>query len=168
MTSRLSREVGEAMVRFLETMNRVAEVLCAALMVLLSLETVYVIVMRYVFNNTPYWGEVISRFLIVYACMIGFSMGIHDDTLVRINAFERFLSKRARRLLDGFGVLCMAVFSIFMIVEGIRYTSLCRGNVISGLNIPSNWEMICIPIGGCFCLMQTIRRTIMLGGTYER
>ena len=118
--------------------------------------------MRYVFNNAPYWGEVISRFLMVYACMFGFSMGIHDDTLVRINAFNRFLSKRARRLLDGFGVLCMAVFSIFMIVEGIRYTSLCRGNVISGLNIPSSWEMICIPIGGCFCLMQTIRRGIIL------
>ena len=61
--------------RFLETMNRVAEILCAALMVLLSLETVYVIVMRYVFNNAPYWGEVISRFLMVYACMFGFSMG---------------------------------------------------------------------------------------------
>ena len=162
MTAHPSREAGKAMVRFLETMNRVAEILCAALMVLLSLETVYVIVMRYVFNNAPYWGEVISRFLMVYACMFGFSMGIHDDTLVRIHAFDRFLSKRARRLLDGFGVLCMAVFSIFMIVEGIRYTSLCRGNVISGLNIPSSWEMICIPIGGCFCLMQTIRRGIIL------
>lgn len=96
--------------RFLEIMNRVAEYLCAALMVMLSLETVYVIVMRYTFNNTPYWGEVISRFLMVYACMFGFSMGIHDDTLVRLNAFDRFLTKRVRRLLDGFGVLCMAVF----------------------------------------------------------
>ena len=148
--------------RFLEIVNRVAEYLCAALMVMLPLETVYVIIMRYVFNNTPYWGEVISRILMVYACMFGFSMGIHDDTLVRLNAFDRFLPKIARNLLDGFGVLCMAVFSLFMIVEGVRYTALCAGNVISGLSVPSSWEMVCIPIGGCFCLMQTIRRGIIL------
>ena len=151
------------MIRFLERMNRVAEILCATLMVMLSLETVYVVVMRYGFNDTPYWGEVISRFLMVYACMLGFSIGIHDDTLVRIDAFDRFLPARALRLLDGFGVLCMALFSLFMIVEGVRYTILCSGNLISGLNIPSSWEMVCIPIGGCFCLLQTIRRAIILG-----
>ena len=151
------------MVRLLDRMNRAVETVCAVLMIVLTVETVYVIVMRYAFNNTPYWGEIISRFLMVYACMFGFSIGIHDDSLVCIKAFDRWLPKGALRVLDWFGVFCMAVFSVFMLVEGIRYTILCDRNIISGLNVRSSVEMICIPIGGLFCLLQTFRRAIITG-----
>ena len=151
------------MTRFLDGVNKVVETLCAILMIVLTAETVYVIVMRYLFNNAPYWGEIISRFLMVYACMFGFSIGMHDDSNVRINAFDRRLPAGVLRALNWFGVLCMTAFSVFMIVEGIRYTILCSLNTISGLNIRSSAEMICIPIGGLFCLLQSIRRAIMTG-----
>ena len=151
------------MVRLLDRMNRAVETVCAVLMIVLTVETVYVIVMRYAFNNTPYWGEIISRFLMVYTCMFGFSIGMHDDSLVCIRAFDRFLPKGVLRGLDWFGVFCMAVFSVFMLVEGIRYTILCDRNIISGLNVRSSVEMICIPIGGLFCLLQTFRRAIITG-----
>ena len=149
------------MIRALDRINRAVEYICAALMVLLTVETLYV-VMRYGFNDTPYWGEVISRFLMVYACMFGFSIGMHDDTLVSIRAFDRFLPGGALRALDWLGILAMFLFSAFMIVEGINYTVLCRGNTISGLNIRSSVEMVCIPIGGLFCLLQSIRRAILM------
>ena len=152
------------MARFLDGMNRIVETVCAVLMIVLTVETVYVIVMRYLFNNTPSWGEIISRFLLVYACMFGFSIGIHDDSHVRINAFNRWLPAHTLRALDCFGVVCMVAFSAFMIVEGIRYTILCGRNTISGLNIRSSYEMVCIPIGGLFCLLQSLRRAILLGG----
>lgn len=151
------------MERFLDRVNRVVEYVCALLMIVLTVETIYVIVMRYVFNNTPSWGEVVSRFLMVYACMFGFSVGMHDDSHVRIKAFDRFLSPGAIRVLDWFGIACMTAFSAFMIIEGIRYTILCHRNIISGLNIRSSAEMICIPVGGLFCLLQTLRRAIMTG-----
>ena len=152
------------MKRFLDGINRAVEYICAALMIALTAETLYVVVMRYVFNDTPHWGEIISRFLLVYACMFGFSIGIHDDSHVRINAFNRWLPAHTLRALDCFGVVCMSVFSVFMIVEGIRYTILCGRNIISGLNIRSSYEMVCIPIGGLFCLLQSLRRAILLGG----
>ena len=151
------------MERFLDRVNRVVGYICATLMVVLTVETVYVIVMRYVFNRTPFWGEMISRFLLVYACMFGFSIGMHDDSHVRIHAFDRYLPAVAIRALDWFGVLCMTAFSVFMIVEGTRYTILCDRNTISGLNIRSSVEMICIPIGGLFCLLQSLRRAILIG-----
>ena len=150
------------MERFLDRMNRVVEYICAALMIVLTLETVYVIIMRYVFNNTPYWGEVISRFLMVYACMFGFSIGIHDNSHARIDAMDRYLPARMVRCLDWFCVGCMVLFSVFMIVEGVNYTILCDRNTISGLHIRSSWEMVCIPIGGLFCLLQSFRRAIQL------
>ena len=150
------------MIRALDRINRAVEYICAALMILLTVETLYVVVMRYGFNNTPYWGEVISRFLMVYACMFGFSIGIHDNSLVSIRALDRFLPGAVLRALDWLGILGMLLFSVFMIVEGINYTILCRGNTISGLNIRSCAEMVCIPIGGLFCLLQSIRRAILM------
>ena len=151
------------MAGFLDRVNRLVETVCAIIMIVLTVETVYVIVMRYIFNNTPSWGEIISRFLMVYACMFGFSIGIHDDSHVRIKAFDQRLPALALRALDWFGVACMTAFSVFMIVEGIRYTALCSRNTISGLNIRSSAEMICIPIGGLFCLLQSLRRAMAIG-----
>ena len=150
------------MKRFLDKINRIVGTACAVLMVLLTLETIYVVVIRYVFNSTPHWGEIISRFLMVYACMFGFSLGIHDDTHIRITAFDRVLPAGILKALDWFCILCMFIFSVFMIVEGVSYTVLCDRNTISGLGIRSSWEMVCIPVGGLFCLLQTIRRAIML------
>ena len=146
--------------QFLDKANRFVEWVCAVLMMVLTAETLYVMVMRYFFNNTPSWGELISRFLMVYACMLGYSVCVHDNTLIRITAFDRFLPGRVLTVLDWLYSLCLLLFSLFIIVEGIRYTLLCRRNIISGLNIRSSFEMVCIPAGGVFCLLQTVLRIV--------
>lgn len=135
---------------------------CAILMIVLTAETLYVMVMRYFFNNTPSWGELISRFLMVYACMLGYSVCMHDNSLIRITAFDRFLPKRVLSVLEWFYSICLLLFSLFIIVEGIQYTLLCRRNIISGLNIPSSFEMVCIPAGGVFCLLQAVLRIVRM------
>lgn len=150
------------MLKLLDRINQIVGYLCAILMVILTLETVYVIVMRYVFNAAPSWGEVISRFLMVYACMFGFSTGIYDNSHARIKALDWLLPEKLLYGLDWFCIACMILFSLFMIIEGTSYTILCSKNMISGLNIRSSFEMICIPTGGVFCLLQTIRRGILL------
>ena len=150
------------MVGVLNRINKIVERICAVLMIVLTLETFYVIIMRYVFNDTPLWGEVISRFLMVYACMFGFSIGINDNSHIRIKAIDRVLPERVIYYLDWFAIACMAAFSIFMIVEGVAFTVLCSGNTISGLGLKSSYEMVCIPVGGLFCLLQTIRGGLIL------
>lgn len=146
--------------QILDRADRIVEWICAMLMILLTAETLYVMVMRYFFNDTPSWGEVISRFLMVYACMLGYSACVHDETLIRVNTFDRFLPKGVLRVLEWFYSVCLILFSVFMIVEGTQFTLLCRRNIISGLNIRSSYEMVCIPIGGVFCLLQTVRRIL--------
>ena len=143
---------------FLKKINRLVENICAALMILLTLETCYVVIMRRVFNNTPTWGEIIARLLLVYACLLGYSIGVREDTHIRIDCFDRFIPKKVLTVLDWFTTICLAGVSVFAIVEGIKLTILCSKNVISGLGIPSSWMMVCVPTGGIFCLLQTISR----------
>ena len=147
--------------RILDKVNHFVEWICAGLMIVLTAEALYVMVMRYYFNNTPSWGEVISRFLMVYACMLGYSICVHDETLIRINAFDRYLPERVLNVLEWFYSVCLILFSVFIIVEGTQFTLLCRRNIISGLNIRSSWEMVCIPAGGVFCLLQALRRIMI-------
>lgn len=144
--------------RFLKAMNKLVENICAVLMVLLTLESCYVVIMRRVFNDTPTWGEIIARLLLVYACLIGYSIGVREDTHIRIDCFDKFIPKKVLAVLDGFSIFCLLAFSVFVIVEGINLTILCSKNVISGLGVPSSWMMVCVPIGGVFCLLQTISR----------
>ena len=145
---------------FCDKLDKIVGYICALIILALTAETIYVIIMRYVFNAAPSWGEVISRFLMVYACMLGYSIAIHDQKLVRIDAFDRFLPPRLLNILEWFYTLCLLLFSVFMITEGIRFTILCSRNTLSGLNIPSSFEMVCIPMGGVFCLLQSIRRIL--------
>lgn len=154
--------------RFFKAMNRLVENICAVLMVILTLETCYVVVMRRIFNNTPSWGEIVARMLLVYACLIGYSIGVREDSHIRIDCFDRFIPRKVLFVLDCFTTVCLLIFSIFAIVGGINFTILCSKNIISGLGIPSSWMMICVPIGGVFCLIQVIGRLIQTVGRLRR
>ena len=101
-------------------MDRILDCVIVLCLITVALLMFVQVVMRYVFNSTPHWGEIISRFLMVYACMFGFSLGIHDDTHIRITAFDRVLPAGILKALDWFCILCMFIFSVFVFADSRR------------------------------------------------
>ena len=114
----------------------------------MTLIVAYVVVMRYVFSDTPVWGEEGVRLLLVWLTFMGASIGLKHDTHIRINAFDSILPPKVLRVLEWFSIVLLILFSVFMIIEGTKMALLSAGNRMPGLGIASSWLVASIPVAG--------------------
>ncbi|MEO8103463.1 MAG: TRAP transporter small permease [Betaproteobacteria bacterium] len=55
----------------LKAVQRAYEIACGAVLVLFTALVLYSVVMRYMFNNPPMWGEDVPKLLFVWLCFVG-------------------------------------------------------------------------------------------------
>ncbi len=144
--------------RILKFLNDIAEKFCTGVLIFLIFEIAYVVVMRKIFNATPSWGEVLARLCVVYVCFTGICAGVRDDFHIRITVFDSWLPPKVLRVLDYFSLVVSLLFCLFLIVYGIDMVNLGTKSIISGLNIKTSWQMLCIPVGGVLALSQVLYR----------
>ena len=137
---------------------KISEYFCGFSLVVMVLDICYVVVMRYIFNNTPIWGEELARMCMVYLCFLGFNVGIHYDSHIRVTMFDIYLPKWAIKISDYFMLIVVMAVSVFLVVKGIELTIIGHGNVITGMQIPTSVLMVCIPIGAFLNIFQVIYR----------
>ncbi|MGJ9459687.1 TRAP transporter small permease [Oceanobacillus sp. CF4.6] len=136
--------------------NNIIEKICNSLLVLMTLIVTYVVFMRYVMNDTPVWGEELVRLFLVWMTFLGASLGLRDDTHIRLNAIDSFLSPAFRKIFDWFSIIVLFLFSLFMVIEGTKMTMLSMGSSMPGLGIQTAWLVAIFPISGLLNMVQLI------------
>ena len=144
--------------RILRRMCRVSEYFCGFMLALMVFVICYVVLMRYVFNNSPIWGEELARMCMVYLCFYGFNVGTHHNTNIRLTMFDKYLPKFLLRISDYVVLSVIMAISIFLFVQGIRFTIIGHGNMITGMQVPASVLMSCVPIGAFLNIFQVIYR----------
>jgi len=139
-------------------MSKVSEYFCGFALGVMVLDICYVVIMRYVFNRSPIWGEELARMCMVYLCFIGFNVGIHFDTHIRVTMFDIYLPKWLIAISDRFMFIVLMAVSVLLLVEGVNLTIVGHGNVITGMQIPTSFLMVCIPIGAFLNIFQIVYR----------
>ena len=128
-------------------------VLCAVLLVLMVLFTVYTVVMRYVFQNPPFWGDTLSVFCNIWVTMLGYSLAVRDREDIALRGFYKMIPPRAGFLLDMLWTLMVFAFGVYLAWFGW----------VAAKNVPSMfWElgglkktypMLVLPIAGVLVAM---------------
>lgn len=149
--------------KVLKLLNDFTEKVCTGILIFLIIEITYVVIMRKFFNATPSWGEVLARLCVVYVCFLGICAGVRNDFHIRITIFDSWFPEKVIRVLDYFYLIVAVVFSLFLMIYGIDMVNLGTKSIISGLNIKTSWQMLCIPIGGFLCLCQVVYRWRQMG-----
>jgi TRAP-type C4-dicarboxylate transport system permease small subunit len=124
------------------------QLICNVLLLLMVVFTVYTVVMRYVFQNPPFWGDTLSVFCNIWVTMLGYSLAVRDREDIALRGFYKLIPARAGFLLDMVWTIMVLAFGLYLAWFGW----------VAAKNVPSMfWElnglkktypMLVLPIAG--------------------
>ena len=130
----------------------------------------YQVVMRYVFNNTPFWTEEVARYIFVWQIWLGTSIGVRERKHIRVELVRELFVRTGRKLqghiLEIMIILVWMAFTAFLTVSGFQLISAqaAQGAVSVGLRLPLQYAYAAIPVG---CGVVTVRLAFNLVSEFK-
>jgi len=124
------------------------------------------VVMRYVFNKPLYFADELSVYLIIWGALLGTVAALRENAHIRVDLVYRLLPDRWKWLMNAFANLVGILFSLFLLVYGIKGIFLDRHSVYQ-LNLSSIgmgiklWKVyLILPVIGLMFLVRFTARFI--------
>lgn len=121
---------------------------CALLLGALVLVVFYIFLGRYVLHNSPMWGEPFSLLCLVWLSLLGSALVVRKNEHLRVTMFDEKLGVKGVAITDLLSVLCVLVFSLFLIIYGIQLAKSGMRNNMAGVNVPYAVMYISLPVTG--------------------
>jgi TRAP-type C4-dicarboxylate transport system permease small subunit len=129
---------------------------CAAMLGLLICIVFYIFLGRYVFHNSPMWGEPLSLFLLTWMSILGSALVLRKNEHLRVTMFDEKMSRAGIVGTEILSVACIFVFAMFMIIYGAKLMVQARTNTMAGINIPYAWMYLSLPVTGVMYLFALV------------
>lgn len=144
------------------SVSMLAEYIGKALIVIMTLVVCFTVFTRYVLNYTPSWSEETALLCMVWFGFLSIALGVRDDGHIGVTIFDKLVSPRVLHKLDLFKWLCVCIFGVFMLTQGITLTKIGMHNEFPGLGITSAWLYVIVPIAGTAIIIYCIEKLIDL------
>lgn len=135
--------------------HKVVLVVCKLLLIADILITSYAVAGRLLhqwipFLNDPSWTEEIVLTLMSYMAVLSAALSIRRGAHIRMTAFDRYLPKKAIRILDLAADIAVMILGIIMLVVGWNYATTLggRGAYVSLPSLSRFWMYFPIPVAG--------------------
>lgn len=103
---------------------KVVQLICKIMLIADILVTSFAVLGRYVsFLPDPVWSEQVVLTLMVYMALLSATLAIHDESHIRMTAFDKFIPRRALRVLDIIADLAVAALGVFFLIYGNQILS---------------------------------------------
>lgn len=152
------------MLTFLEKIADILGVMAsfAARLVVISVALILFVqvILRYVFNASLPWPEEASRYLMIWAVMLGGSILVKDEQLVCVDFFDKVWSKRLivyRNLL--FRVMLLIMLAV-LFYYGLDQALFAMKRTTTATQISWFWPYLAIPVGAALMLFQMVVLTL--------
>ena len=108
------------------------------------------VIFRYILNNSLYWGNEVSMYLMIWACMIGWSTAADDKRNIKVDLLWMLLPVRVKWIIDIFADLVGLAFSVFFIQAGwINVMTTYKSGMVSSNSGLLYWPIFLImPLAG--------------------
>lgn len=147
----------------LKTLEKIADVLAAmasfmarAMVIFVALILFVQVVLRYLFLYSLPWPEEASRYLMIWAVMLGGSILVKDEQLVSVDFLDKIWSKRmlvVRNII--FRLLLIAMLAV-LFWYGLDQAIFSARRTTTALQISWFWPYLAIPVGAGLMLFQMI------------
>ncbi len=105
---------------------------CAIFLLLMVVFAVYNVVMRYVFENPPVWGDLLTVLSNIWLVFLALALTVRDKDHIALDSIYTWLPLKASFLIQQFWTAVIFCLGIVMIVYGIEAVSTMGGKY---------WEM---------------------------
>ena len=112
------------MLKFLNNIDRfihrTLEVMCSLLLAAMVGVTLYNVTMRYVFNNPPVWGDLLTVLSNIWLMFIALSLTARDNEHIALNLIYEKLPNRLSLYIRQFWIIMIMVIGIVLMIYGVE------------------------------------------------
>lgn len=131
----------------LERLRKSIQFLLVTMTVVMGVVLTAQIVMRYVFNNSLTWSEELARYIYVWICFLGLSLGIMEGDHIRLEAFVNRFPAGGQRLVEIFTSLVAFGFFALILPTSFQFAMALQSVPSSAMGIPMSWVTLSVPVG---------------------
>jgi TRAP-type C4-dicarboxylate transport system permease small subunit len=154
--------------KIMNGLEKILELLTALSMGVLVVDVTWQVITRFILKNPSNWTEELATFLMIWVGLLGSAVALNRGAHLGIDYFVGKLSLKKRLYTEIFVYLCIASFSIcVMLFGGFRLVTLTfmQGQVSPALNLPMGFVYLSVPIAGFFLAFYSLE---FLGETMNR
>jgi TRAP-type C4-dicarboxylate transport system permease small subunit len=143
---------------------------CAILLLLMVAFTVYSVVMRYVFENPPVWGDLLTVLSNIWLVFLALALTVRDKDHIALDMIYTWLPLKAAFAIQQFWTLVIFGLGLVMIVYGIEAVSTMGGKywemwyfawedgqiVFKPNYMPKKYAIAIVPISGVLVCIAAI------------
>lgn len=143
----------------LKWFNRLLEITCLLLLVLLLFCVCWQVFSRYVFSVPSTVTDELARFTFIWLALLGSAYAFGHKSHLSLDWLKSFLSVKNDFFIGIFIDITVILFAFIAMVFGgislISYT-LASGQVSPALNIPMGYVYFAVPISGLFIVFYSL------------
>jgi TRAP-type transport system small permease protein len=148
--------------KILDQIFRGVDFFCDLLLLLLIPLVCYIVFARFALHDAPQWGEELALLSMIWFCLVGPAQALRQDRHLCINICQHFFPAIVMKIVDIMNNLLIAVFAVFMIVEGAGLAKLTINNILPGTGFSSSVMYASIPVAGFFLLIAALECAIRI------
>ena len=175
-------------IKLLDTMvKKTLTAFCAFFLFLMVVFAVYNVVMRYVFENPPVWGDLLTVLSNIWLVFLALALTVRDRDHIALDLIYSWLPQKMAFVIQQFWSLVIFFLSIVMIVYGMEavatmggkywemwYFAWENGEIVFKPNyMPKKYAIAIVPISGFLVCVAAIASIIedsmkLKAGTYQQ
>ena len=142
--------------------KRILTAFCATFLLLMVVFAVYNVIMRYVFENPPVWGDLLTVLSNIWLVFLALALTVRDKDHIALNLIYSWLPTGAAFFIQQMWTLVIFCLGIVMIVYGIEAVSTMGGKywemgyiawengqfVLKPNYMPKKYAIAIVPISG--------------------
>jgi TRAP-type C4-dicarboxylate transport system permease small subunit len=130
--------------------------LSCVLLLLMVAFTGYTIIMRYVFDNAPFWGDTVSVFCNIWLVMLAHAITVRERSEIAMQGIYRHIPARAVMLLDlSWSVMTLAV-GLLLIWFGYAAANGLNSEYWELGGLSKRYPMMILPLAGCLITLASL------------
>lgn len=168
------------------TVKKTLTAFCAIFLLLMVVFAVYNVVMRYVFENPPVWGDLLTVLSNIWLVFLALALTVRDKNHIALDLIYSWLPLKAAFVIRQFWTLVIFGLGIIMIVYGLEAVDTMGGKywemwhfawengqfVFKPNYMPKKYAIAIVPISGFLVCIAAIASIIedtfkMRAGTYK-
>ncbi|MCJ7730051.1 MAG: TRAP transporter small permease [Sedimentisphaerales bacterium] len=142
-----------------KVLDRSLEILIMVVMAVLVLDVSWQVFTRFVLKNPSTWTEELAIFLLVWVSLLGAAVALNRGSHLGIDYLVNKLSIKKKLCTEVFVFLCIALFSLCVMVVGgmdLVLSTLKLGQISPTLGVKIGYVYLAIPITGFFMMLYSI------------
>jgi TRAP-type C4-dicarboxylate transport system permease small subunit len=118
----------------------------------------YMVVMRYIFKNSPRWGDELALLCMVWIAFFSACTAMKEDLHIRIKLWDLVLPPKVMKVLEIIVHIIVCLVLLVLIRYGSALVVLSGNNLLPGSRLPMSLMYIVEPVAGFFMLVAAIGR----------